>query len=274
VRAHEDHTGGFITAQGQVQRLTLTGAARIDDYDGFGTKGTWRVGMSYAVLRNVRLYAAYGTSFRAPTLYERFVSFGEPALNPERATSWEAGADARLSAFGNERGFELGALYRHSDIRDLIDFGPSFTFANVDRATVNTAEARIGVHPLEWLTARAAYVYTDAKDNVTDARLLRRPQDYWTADVTAAWGALRADLSWRQVGDRADQLYGDDGFSLGIGTAPAYGVVRLSLAYRLNPHAEIYVVGDNLGNANYEPANGFAGAARNAMLGVRLRSTP
>ncbi|HVV33411.1 MAG TPA: TonB-dependent receptor [Vitreimonas sp.] len=273
VRTHEEHTSGFVTAQSTLDALTLTGAARIDDYDGFGTHSTWRAGASYALSGNARIYAAYGTSFRAPTLYERFVSFGNPDLDPEEGKSWEAGADTRFSAFGQARGIELGALYRHSDISDLIDFGPLFTYDNVDRVKIDTAEARLALHPSDWLTARVAYVYTDAKDGVTKAPLLRRPKDYWSADLIATFGALRADLSWRQVGDRADQIYGDDGFSLGVGTTPAYDLVRLSLAYDVSANTEIYLAGNNLTDEQYEPANAFAGAPRSVMLGVRLRTS-
>ena len=86
-------------------------------------------------------------------------------------------------------------------------------------------------------------------------------------------GALRADLSWRQVGDRADQIYGDDGFSLGVGTTPAYDLVRLSLAYDMSANTEIYLAGNNLTDEQYEPANAFAGAPRSVMLGVRLRTS-
>ena len=116
-----------------------------------------------AVLDNARVYAAYGTSFRAPTLYERFVSFGDPRLDPEAGKSWEAGADAHFAAFGQARGVELGALYRHSDVSDLIDFGPLFTYDNVDRVKIDTAEARAALHPTDWLTARVTYVHTDAQ---------------------------------------------------------------------------------------------------------------
>jgi vitamin B12 transporter len=272
VRQDENHTGAFITAQGSLENLTLTGAARADNYDGFGTHATWRAGASYALTSTARVYGAYGTSFRAPTLYERFVSFGDPNLDPEEAKSWEAGADARFAAFGRANGVELSALYRHSAIDNLIDFGPLFTYANVDRASTDTAEARFGARPFEWLTARVAYVYTDARDDIADTPLLRRPKNYWTADIAIAQGPFHADLSWRDVGERSDQIYGDDGFSLGVGDTPSYQVTRLSAAYDFRPGAELYIAADNAFDAAYEPANAFAGAPRTISVGMRLRS--
>jgi vitamin B12 transporter len=269
--ADQTNSGVFVSAQGRLDRITLTGAVRVDEYEGFGMEPTWRLGASYDAAEWLRLYAAYGTSYRAPTLYERFVSFGNPNLNPERGKSWEAGADAHFAAFGQTRGVELGGLYRHSDISDLIDFGPSFTYANVDRVTIDTAEGRLGVRPFAWLMARIAYVYTDARDDVASAPLLRRPKNYWTAEFIATHGPFRADLSWREVGERRDQIYGDDGFALGIGDTPSYAVTRLSLTYDVSSEAEVFVAADNLFDEAFEPANAFAGAPRSLMAGLRAR---
>lgn len=274
VNRDEDHDGAFVTAQSELGFVTFTGAARVDDYDAFGTHSTYRLGASFDIANLARVYGAYGTSFRAPTLYERFVSFGDPNLVPEEGKSWEIGADAHFGAFGDERGIELGVLYRRSDIADLINFGPSFTYANVDRAMIDTAQARFSAHPFDWLTLRVAYVYTDARDDISGTPLLRRPKDYWTADISVSQGPFRAFLSWREVGERSDQIYGDDGFSAGVGVAPSYAVSRVAAAYEFHRGAEIYLAADNVFDAAYEPANGFAGTPRNTTIGVRLRSAP
>ncbi len=273
-RAEQDQRGGFVTAQARLQALTLTGAVRIDDYKGFGTNTTWRLGGSLALSEQARLYAAYGTSFRAPTLYERFVSFGNPELDPEHGESWEIGADARLSAFGSDHGAELGVLFRRTEIDDLIDFGPFFTYANVERAEIDTAEARAALRPLPWLTLRASYVFTDARDVQTDTALLRRPENAWRLSAEATHGGWRGQVEWRSVGERRDFLYGDDGFSLGQGLTPEYELARASLSYTLADGAELYLAVENALDETYEPVNAFAGAPRGVFAGVRLRSQP
>ena len=271
VAADQDHAGAFVTAQGDIGDLTLTGAVRVDDFDGFGAETTWRVGASYGLFDIVRLYAAYGTSFRAPTLYERFISWGNPDLDPEQGTAWEVGGDARIPAFGQEDGLEFGLLYRSAEIEDLIDFNAFFVYANIDEAEIDSAEARIAARPASWLTARAAYVYTDAEDAVANTPLLRRPQDAWLASLDFERGPFTAQLAWRSVGERADQIYGDDGFWMGVGETPQYDVLRASAAWEVTPGAQIYVAADNFADEAYEPANAFAGAPRNVMVGIRLR---
>ncbi|MGE3931551.1 MAG: TonB-dependent receptor plug domain-containing protein [Hyphomonadaceae bacterium] len=267
----QDHRAAFLTAQYDIGALTLTGAVRADNYEGFGTATTWRLGASFMLSEHTRFYAAYGTSFRAPTLYERFVSFGDPNLDAEGGKAWELGADARFAAFGQDNGFEAALIYRRLEITDLIDFGPAFTYANVDEAEIDSAEARLALRPLDWLTARVSYVWTDARDGVTDAPLLRRPEHSWSASLTVERGPFEGRVSWRQVGGRADQIYGDDGFGLGVGETPAYDVVRASAGWDVNEHAQIFAAVENVADEAYEPANGFAGAERNLSVGLRLR---
>jgi vitamin B12 transporter len=271
VIADQDHTGAFVTAQGDIGNLTLTGAVRVDDFEGFGAEMTWRAGASYGVFDIVHIYAAYGTSFRAPTLYERFISWGNPDLDPEQGAAWEIGGDARFPVFGQEGGIEIGLLYRRSEIEDLIDFNAFFVYANIDEAEIDSAEVRFAITPTSWLTGRVSYVYTDAQDVVANTPLLRRPEDVWYASLDLDHGPFTAQLAWRSVGERADQIYGDDGFWLGVGTTPHYHVLRASAAWEFMPGAQIYVAADNLADEEYEPANAFAGAPRNVMIGIRLK---
>jgi len=270
--ASQEQHGAFVTAQGSLGRATFTGAVRVDDYEGFGTEGVWRVGASYDATDFVRIYAAYGASFRAPTLYERFVSFGDPDLEAEEGESWEAGADFRWAAFGREDGLAFGLVYRSTDVENLIDFGPAFAFANVDLASIESAQARARIAPLDGLSFELGYAHTDATDEATGLALLRRPESAWSAAIEVSHDAFDARLSWRRIGARRDQLYGDDGLALGQGETPGYDVARLSVSYSFRDGLEAYMAADNLLDEVYEPANAFAGAPRSLMVGLRLKS--
>ncbi len=270
----QEQAGAFLTTQGAVGSVRLTGAVRADHFEGFGTHTTWRTGASIELNRATRLYASYGTSFRAPTLYERFVSFGNPDLEPEHGESWEIGADASLAAFGRADGVEIALLYRTTDLEDMIDFGPLFTYDNVDLAEIEMGEARISLRPYPWIVLHGAYTRTETADVLAGAPLLRRPAHGWFAAAELIRGAFSGRLSWREVGERRDFLYGDDGYALGQGEAAAYGIVRLSGAYDFSQRAQLYVAVENALDATYEPVNGFAGAPATVQIGLRFRSSP
>jgi|CXWL01.1.fsa_nt_gi vitamin B12 transporter len=265
-----DHWGAFGAAHGGWGPIEITAAARHDDFDGFGGEQTWRAGASARLGGDARLYAAFGTSYRPPSLYELYVPFfGASGLRPEHAETWELGADAEFAFFGHDDGLHINALYRTSEIDDLIGFS-GFSYANVDRANIAFAEARISVKPLPWLTARLVYANTDARDVATDRPLQRRPRHAWSAELNAEHGAYTVQISWREVGARTDTIYDDLGFFAGAGRAEAYDVVRASAAWAVSERARLYISADNLLDEIYEPVNGFAGAPASVLFGIRV----
>lgn len=275
ISADQERTGGFVTLQGDLNALTLTGAVRADDFEGFGTQTTWRAGGSYAIADHARIYANAGTSYRAPTLNERFdPSYGNAALKAEEAFGWEAGADIWFAAFGQERGLELGALYRQTDVDNLVGYAstPPYAFTNINEAELENVETRIALRPLSWLTAEYAYVHTISENGVTGAALARRPEDSWTATLRAEHGPFSGQISWRHVGEQLDRLYGDDSIFISAGNLPAYDLLNASLAWDVADGAQVYVAGRNLTDETYESPGSFAGAPRSVMFGVRLNA--
>lgn len=270
VTGEQEHWGAYIATQGVLGPLDVTAAIRQDDFDGFGEEFTWRAGAAYPIGEAARLYASYGTSYRAPSLFERFVPFyGNAALDPERAETWEIGGDARFALFGQTEGLELGALYRASEIEDLIGFA-GFAYGNVDHAEIAYAEARIALRPTDWLTARVSYANTDAVDVATGVALLRRPEEAWSATLAAERGAFSGQISWRQIGSRLDTTYDDFGFWAGTAEVEAYDIVRASAAWAVNDEVKLYIAADNVLDETYEPVNGFAGAPASLLVGIRV----
>lgn len=273
VADEQERTGAFVTAQGDLASLTFTAAARLDDADGFGTHSTWRAGASYAVTNALRVYTAYGTSFRAPTLSERYTPFyGNPDLDPEEASAWEVGANARFGAFGREDGLEFRAVYRDLDVDNLITGAPpTFVNANIAKADIQSAELRAEARPLSWLTARVSYVHTDAENGETGEPLQRRPENAWSTALLVQHGPFSGELAWKQIGERYDRLYGDDAVFSGLGYLPSYDVVRASAAWALSDAVQVYVAGANVLDETYETTGAFAGPPANVMVGLRLR---
>jgi outer membrane receptor protein involved in Fe transport len=119
-----------------VRSLVMTAAARSEDYDSFGRVTTPQFGVVYGPTRDFTVKGAWGKSFKAPTLYQNYISVtallypaatlggqgypanatamyvqgGNRALKPERAETWTAALmfhpealpnlQAELTAFG------------------------------------------------------------------------------------------------------------------------------------------------------------------------------
>ena len=56
------------------EELIFNGSVRWTDYDSYGSDTTYRLALDYQVVSFLRLRGTYGTSFRAPDLYEQFLA--------------------------------------------------------------------------------------------------------------------------------------------------------------------------------------------------------
>ena len=140
-----------------LQRLTLTGQIRQDWVAG-NQPFTWRLGAVLDVPGvATRFKAAYGTAFRAPSLFDRFGvdSFGyigNPNLKPESAQGWELGftTTAGLASFG--------ATYFNEQVSNLIVavFTPVNTAVNVGSAHIQGVETELTLRPAAGSPCRPA----------------------------------------------------------------------------------------------------------------------
>lgn len=56
------------------QSFTLTTSGRYTDYDSYGGGFTYKHGLNWQIIPDIRVRATYGTSFRAPALYEQYLA--------------------------------------------------------------------------------------------------------------------------------------------------------------------------------------------------------
>ncbi|MGJ3230885.1 MAG: TonB-dependent receptor plug domain-containing protein [Oceanicaulis sp.] len=276
--------GAFaLLTAGLSEHFDVTLSGRIDDFENFGSQTTWNAGAVYNLaMLHTRLTAAWGTSFKAPTLSERFSSSPfttpNPDLEPEEGETFEFGFETRLPAGGREDSLRFGATYFDSTIEDLIENQFDFvTFTgqnqNVGKADNEGYEAFIDWRPTDALRARVDYTYTDAVNANTGARLLRRPPHSWSA--SARWSPIEiATLSLRYlyVGQRTDITYDDDGFFIAVGeTIESYEVVNLSGTLDLGDNLQLFGSVNNLLDEEYEQPAAYAGAPRGVTIGLRGR---
>jgi iron complex outermembrane recepter protein len=55
------------------QNVNLNVSGRVSDYDSYGTSETYKLGLNWTLTPEYRVRASFGTSFRAPSLYEQFL---------------------------------------------------------------------------------------------------------------------------------------------------------------------------------------------------------
>ena len=284
VRASAASNAGNIGVQTTLfQRLTVTADLRHEDGRYGGNATTWRTGAVLAVPEIwSRLKLAYGTAFKAPSLFDlfginNFGYIGNPRLRPERSQGWEAGIAVDIPGPTRKDLATVEITYFDNRIRDLIStvFNSSFTASttqNTNRARSHGVEASLTLRPAEWLDAILTYTYTDARNTQSNTRLLRRPKDQATASLRISpLPGLTIAPEIVYSGPFQDFLIDDNGFPVGVGRAKSGFIGNISVTYAITPKLTAFIDGRNIGGSRFEAANGFQTPGTRVLAGVRAR---
>lgn len=245
--------------------LTLNGGVRYDDNSDFGSKttlaanGAWVIGTGHdaPVLRT-----SYGEGFKAPSLYQLYTNAGFRALDPETSKSWDVGLEQPF-AEGTGR-FTL--TYFDRKTRNLIDYDlANWNYYNVGRARAKGVELGMQVTNWQGFDVNLAYTYLDATNEITGARLARRPKSNLYASIDKAWElGLKLGADLRVGGGRYDDTTNTRYVGGNV-------VVGLRGAFAVTENVEVYGRIENLFDEHYEVVRSYGTPGRSAYAGVRVR---
>lgn len=266
-----------------LQRLVVTGQVR-QDWVVNDTPTTWRLGGVYDLKEiATHLKLAYGTGFRAPSLFDRygvnsFGYVGNPNLKPEQSQGWEAGFSTDIAAAGRRDFATVTATYFDQRVQNLIVgvFSPVDTEINLGSAHVHGVETEVTIRPFRWLDVDAGYTLlntTSVGQPVAEgAELLRRPQNEAFADLTMKpLPSLRIIPTLIYTGSAHDFLYDNSGNGIGYGVGQHGLVANLAVNYTVTPRVELYLNGWNLLYSKFEPVNGYQMPGPTVLAGVRVK---
>jgi len=267
----DDHSraGYLSTTMKPCKPLVLTGGLRHDDYVSAGGATTGRAGVAWLPADGTKLRATYGTGFSAPGSDDRYgvPQWGQlpsPSLRPEKSHGWDAGLDQALA----DGRVMLSATYFHNRFRDLFDYAiTDFTtyqgrIVNRDRATTQGAEFAADVRVGPGAGVRASYTYLDAVDDVSGARLLRRPRH--AGDLDAHVQATKPWLVGAGLHVVADRI--DSG-----GPLASWTTARLYTSYAVSTGVRLKLRVENALNKAYEEVLGYAALPRGIFGSVEWR---
>jgi vitamin B12 transporter len=249
-------------------RWTTVVGGRIDDHDTLGVEPTGRIASRYNLKETGTSFrGSYGLGFKAPTLYQLFSEFGNPALQPEKSRGWDAGIEQEIL----KGVLDAGATYFSNDFRNFIDFDfASMKYENIGKARANGVETYITCRPLSCISLRAWYTRTNTKDLATGEELLRRPRNVYGLDVDLSVLQDRGtiSLSIMHVGRRAD--IDPVAFPTKRVSLHPYTLVGISGRYRVINRLTLTGRIENVLNQDYEEVKGYGVAGFSAYVGFEL----
>ncbi len=269
---------GYAQLQDEIiAGLTLTAGGRYDRHDVYGGHSTGQFAAAWALDDNrTILRASFGQGFKAPSLYQLYSNYGNLALQPEQANSWDAGVerhawDGRLV---------MSATYFKRISRDLIQFFDCTTpnplcvkepfgyYANIARASAHGLELQAAVNPTAQLNLAVNYSLIDTQDQSPGSptfgnELPRRPRSAANASVTYNWSShLSAGAAARYAG----RSYDDAANQIALG---GYVLVDLRMSYALTDRLELYGRVENATGKHYETAYQYGTYGRVGYAGLR-----
>jgi vitamin B12 transporter len=269
---------GYLQAQYEIlPGLTLTAGGRYDHHDVYGGHGTGQFAAAWMMPdRRTILRASLGQGFKAPSLYQLYSNYGNRALQPEKAISWDAGIEHHTL----EDRLVATATYFQRSSRDLIDFFDCSTpsplcatepfgyYANIARSSAHGVELTGSLHATDQLSITANYTWTYTEDRSPGSatygnELPRRPKNTGNATVSYLWPfRLSTSLALRYAGRSFDDAA--DRIRLG-----GYVLLDFRTSLPLTDHLEMYARVENLTDRHYEVAYQYGTLGRSAYIGAR-----
>lgn len=244
----------------------LQANARQDDDSEFGTETTGSLAYGYDLTPQWRATVSAGTSFRAPTLFQRFSIYGVPTLQAETGRNVEAGLRWQS---GSDRASVV--VYRNR-VDNLINYisGPGSCINGVGMFAGcygNVGEALYEGVTLSGATRWAGVNWggsldlMDPRNVATQKRLPRRArqQAVFTADTQAAGWKLGGEV--QAVGSRFDDVANRR--ELG-----GYTLLNLSASTEVARDWTLLLRVNNLTDKDYQLARGYATGGRTFYLGL------
>jgi outer membrane cobalamin receptor len=277
-------------------RLSVVGGARFVHNESFGNKVVPRIALGFTAFRGGNFFSgtrfrfSYATGIKEPSFAQSFGNGGgfpvlaNPALQPEKARSFEAGFEQKFS-----RNYSFTATYFNGLFRDKIDFnfltgtqcpsGIAFCgqYINVNEALAHGAELEFHGRPLDKLSLDASYTYTSTQileqpfafDPLLEPGqpLIRRPKHAGSVLLTYLSNRWGANLGGSFIGRRTDS----DFLGYGINHAAGYARVDLGGWYALTSRITAYANLENAFDKPYQEVVGYPALGANIRAGVRFR---
>jgi outer membrane receptor protein involved in Fe transport len=247
------------------------------------TKVNPKLGATYILHAGTRLHTSFGTGIRPPSGLELAFT-NNPALKPERTTSFDVGVEQRL---WRDR-LSLDATYFYNRFYDLIvSLGgnlavlSAYQTDNLSNARAQGTELTGRFRPARWMSLAASYTYLDSAVLSLNGstglapipfsvgqELIRRPANSGSFVGTFSRGRVTANLTGYLRGSDLDV---DPTYGASAGLYPDKGFVDIGINLNIRLAAGLTAYGNlrNALNQSYEEVLGFPAPRLNFVTGLK-----
>jgi len=251
-----------------LQVLHISYGIRLENNSLYGNEWIPQAGVAWQALPQTSLKASVAKGFRSPTVMETYLFMPNPALEPERMMSYEAGISQNW--FSEKLHTSLSVfLINGSNMIMLVPnpaSPPPSRRVNVGEFTNKGFELECNYYHSNALSLRMSYAYLD-----TQTPLLAAPEHQFFAGANYQWYKFRLSLQGQYIGGLYSYLHNpQQGQTSADNLLENYLVVNSSVSWKPAGFAEVFISGRNLLNQTYQINNGYPMPGINFMTGVNV----
>ena len=260
--------------------LTLVPGLRYDAPSAYEKRVSPKMSALYKLREKTGIRASVGAAYRAPTVddlywYEDWGwgmgAYGNPDLKPEKSTSWDLGVEHQF----NEKVLARTTYFR-SEVKDLITWAEDpvgswhYVATNVDKALIQGVEAESKFQFSPEIFASLSYTYTDARDKgetYYDKYLLYQPRD--KVDCTLGYenkNGFKAGIGVEYIGSTYSDRDNTETRKLN-----EYPLLSARVSKTIGKYAEVYLVGKNLTDEEYQVYRNYPMPGMSVTGGVKIK---
>lgn len=243
------------------ENTSISLGGRADEFSAYGGESTFSTSFEHLITDGFKFSARFATSFSPPQANDLYGIYGEPSLNPEKAESWETGLILQPNEWFNFR-----ITYFETDFEDLIDWDNSASsMSNINLASSNGFESSVET-AMGNFTSNLSFSYLDAKDSVSNQRLVRRPRIFGNLILqhSSQSNTLGAGLTW------SDDVIDIDGGNFLKIKGDDYIVLRLFGNHHINDEISVFGRIENLLDKKYDEVDGYPALGRGFYAGLKF----
>ena len=256
-----------------IKNFNATVGVRYDKHKKFGSVATYRIAPVYFVEETgTKIRAAYGTGFKAPSLFYLFdPGYGNADLKPEKSIGWDFGVEQFLL---NDK-LSIEVSYFSNLFSNLFGFdNATFKTINLAKAEAKGVEFGVKYRSNGFAVYNFTYTLTNTKDKSEnspdkDLPLLRRPKDkasfstlfFLTKNLNLGFEALYTGVR----DDKDFSTYPVQRIQLA-----SYTLVHLSASYKLTNGLEVFGKLHNIFDKKYEEILGYGTERFSSYVGINL----
>ena len=258
--------------------FSLEAGGRWNHHNEYGSHFVYNINPSVLLNEQFKVFLNISSGYKTPSLYQLYSEFGNTALKPENALTFEAG----LQYFATGDRFNARATFFNRYVQDVIAFiyNPSTflsQYINQDEQEDQGLEAEASLKIGTRTTLKINYTYVDGKlttknngKDTTYFNLFRRPRH--TIGTTIGMqvsSQFFISTSFQSLSERFDQVY-DANFSLVNVSMKAYVLWDAYAEYGFTERVKLFVDVRNITGSKFQEVYGYRSPGLNGYVGVRL----